>query len=429
MSRILTLSCLLFLTASVWAQEKQDKDVPQEQVPVEERETGDSFVETLGELPGKLVTLPLKIVFKGLSTVASVVDYNALALRVTDALTNEDGTRKVRPIFTPVSGGGLIFIQNYFLREEMRLRAAGSFGTRTRVNFYGGLRDTKLFSPKLGLQVEGFYKRVPDEDFFGIGNNSQKATETNYLHQETNFEIEFISEPFPRTLLAAGFSYSDVNIKDGRDPNHPSLLDSAAVFFDSPVPGLLGAEMGTLLVRMYRDTRNGTGNPTRGGEAYFSYEYAREIRGSDLGYSKFTLDLRRYFELFYQRVLALRVRAEITDNIGAKEIPFYRLGGLGGIEVLRGYRASRFRDKDLLLAGAEYRFPIHPAVDAEAFFEEGRVYSDIFDQFSLKNFKYSYGGGLRIKSRDGNLVALIEIARSSEQLRFYFSLNKGLRKF
>jgi outer membrane protein assembly factor BamA len=349
-------------------------------------------------------------------------------LRVTDVLTNEDGTRKVRPVFTPVSGGGLIFIQDNFLREEMRLRAAGSFGNRTRVNFYGGLRDTKLFSSKLGLQMEGFYKRVPDEDFFGIGNNSQRANETNYLHQETNFEIELVSQPIPRTLFAAGFSYSKVDIKDGRDPNKPSLLDSAAVF-GQPIPGLLGAEMGTLLVRIYRDTRNGTGNPTRGGEAYFSYEYAREIGGSDLGCSKVTLDLRRYNELFYQRVLALRVRAEITDNIGAKEIPFYRLGGLGGIEVLRGYRASRFRDKDLLLAGAEYRFPIHPSVDAEAFLEEARVYSDIFDQFSLKNFKYSYGGGLRIKSRDGNLVALIEIARSREQLRFYFSLNKGLRKF
>ena len=97
-----------------FAQEKEDKEVPPEQLPVEERDTGDSFVENLGELPGDIITLPFKLFFKGVGFVMRVVDYNAIILRVTDWLTSEDEKRKVRLIFTPVSGGGLIFIQDDF---------------------------------------------------------------------------------------------------------------------------------------------------------------------------------------------------------------------------------------------------------------------------------------------------------------------------
>lgn len=427
---LILVSFLLVNQNLILAQEEKEEDVPKEQMPVEDRETGDSVIETIGEVPGKLVSLPLKLFFKGVSKAAGAVDYNAIVLRVTDWLTNEDGTRKVRPIFVPVSGAGLIFIQDNLFRDGMRFRAVGSFGNRTRKYFYGGLRDTQLFSSKFGLQVEGFYKRLPDEDFFGIGNESLKKKETNYLHEESNFEIEILSVPFKKAIFAAGLSYSKVNVKQGRDPSTrtSSLLDSAEVFF-GPVPGLFGAEMWTLLFRMYHDSRNATGNPTKGGEEYFSYEFSRELGGSEFAYRKFTIDLRRYIELFYSRVLALRLQTEITDNLGGKEIPFYRLSGLGGQDILRGYRPRRFRDKDLMLVGAEYRFPIHSSMDGYIFFEEGRVFSNIFDEFTLKDFKYSAGGGLRIRSKERNLVALIEIAKSKEQLRFYFSLNKGLRRF
>jgi len=158
-----------------FAQEKEDEETPKEQIPLEERKTGDSFIENVGELPGDLVTFPVRLVLKGISKTARWIDFQNVYLRVTDWLTNEDGTRKVRPIFMPASGGGLIFIQDNLFREGMKFRASGSSGTRTRRNFYGGLRDTQLFSSKFGLELAGFYKRLPDEDFFGLGNDSRKT--------------------------------------------------------------------------------------------------------------------------------------------------------------------------------------------------------------------------------------------------------------
>ncbi|NIV91833.1 BamA/TamA family outer membrane protein [candidate division KSB1 bacterium] len=432
MIRRISLICLSILWLSfvasdnVLAQDEDDKEPPGEQVPIQERDMGDNFIEILGEVPGKVITLPVSLFFKGLAKAAGFVDYNDIILRITDILTNEDGTRKVRPVFTPVSGGGLIFIQDNLFKNGMNFRAAASFGIRTRRNFYGKLRDTQLFAPKLGLQISGFYKRLPDEDFFGIGNNSFEANQTNYLHDESNFELEFLTGPFGRALIGAGFSLSNVNIQEGKDPNVPTL-DS--LFTANQIPGFSGADMWTLLFRVYRDTRNVTGHPTCGGEAFFSYEYSQQLDGSEFGYSKFTLDVRHYFELFYQRVIALRFRTEITDNIGQNKIPFFRLGALGGSEILRGYRSVRFRDKDLMLGGIEYIWPIHAMASVYGFFEEGRVFTDVFDDFTFNDFKYSVGGGFRIKAPDGTLTAILEFGKSDEQFRINFVLNRDLGSF
>jgi len=348
-----------------FAQEKEDEEIPAEQLPVEERDTGDSFIENLGELPGDIITLPFKLLFEGIGQVTRVIDYNAVTLRVTDWLTSEDEKRKVRLIFTPVSGGGLVFIQDDLFKKGMDFRASGSFGIRTRRNFYGGLRDPQFFSSKFGIEAAGFYSRLPDEDFFGIGNNASKGDETNYLHEESNFKIALISMPSKEVQFSAGLGYSNVNIKEGRDRNHPST-NTFSKFQE--VPGLLGTEMWSLRFNFYRDTRNATGHPTKGGEEYLAYEFANEISGDTLGYRKYTLDVRRYFHLFYDRVIAVRMRVEITDNLQNKRIPFYQLAGLGGPNSLRGYRPVRFRDKDLILAGVEYRWPVHSMAIAYGFF-------------------------------------------------------------
>ncbi len=419
----------VFLAASAnicFSQTEEEDRVPSEQIPVEDRETGDSFIEDVGELPGDIVTFPVRVVFKGISKTARLLDLRKVHLRVTDWLTNEDGTRKVRPVFAPSGGGGATFVQENFFKDGMTFRAHGSFGHRTRRLVYGRLRDPQLFQPGLGLQFTGFHQRMPDEDFFGLGNQSLESNETNYQHEENSFEFSLISTPFKAAQLSIGFVYSNVNIKEGRDRSHPS---TDRFFSTQPVPGLPGAETGSLLFKFYRDSRNATGHPTSGGEELLSFEFAREIKGSSFGYRKYTLDLRRYIDLFYQRVLAVRVRTEVTDKMAGREIPFYRLAGLGGADNLRGYRPVRFRDKDLVLLGAEYRFPIHLYTTVYGFFEEGRVFNNVFDEFAFSDFKYSTGAGLRFRARNGNLTAIFEIAKSREQTKFIFGLNTDLRRF
>ncbi|MFQ5637237.1 MAG: BamA/TamA family outer membrane protein [bacterium] len=406
--------------------EEEQERVPKEQLAVEERKTGDSFVENLGELPGKIATLPLKIFFKGVSKVAGFVDYHHVVLRVTDVLTNEDGTRKVRPVFAPFSGAGLTFKQDGLWNENTQILASATLGIRSRRNVYAHLRNTQFFSSKLGWQLNVSHSRRPDEDFFGIGNFSLQDNQSDYLHEENLYHFELISQPLNNLFISAGLSFSDVDIQEGRDPNVPNLSQK---FIADDVPGFSGVNMWTLTVKIHQDSRNVTGHPTRGHRATFSYLSSRQSGGNQFGYSTFTVDVQQFFELFYHRVLALRFRGEITEKLGQRDIPFYRLGGLGGTDILRGYRPFRFRDKDVLLAGVEYRWPVHNMIAAYGFFEQGRVFTDIFDDFTFKGFKYSAGGGFRFSSKDGGLAAVFEIAKSQEQLRFNFGLNTELRRF
>ncbi len=139
--------------------------------------------------------------------------------------------------------------------------------------------------------------------------------------------------------------------------------------------------------------------------------------------------MQRYVELLYKRVLAVRALTVVTDKMEGREIPFYRLAGLGGADNLRGYRPVRFRDEDLMLFSAEYRFEVNTYAIVYGFFEEGRVFNNIFDDFTFNDFKYSAGGGLRFRARNGNLTAILEIAKSKEQTRFIFGLNTDLRRF
>ena len=99
------------LNTILLSQTDNKDDVPAEQLPVDKRDTGNSFVENLGKAPGKIITFPFYLIFKGVGAAAGAIEYKRAYLRVTDWLTNEEETRKVRPVFTPISGGGLLFME------------------------------------------------------------------------------------------------------------------------------------------------------------------------------------------------------------------------------------------------------------------------------------------------------------------------------
>ena len=109
------------------------------------------------------------------------------------------------------------------------------------------------------------------------------------------------------------------------------------------------------------------------------------------------------------------------------EVPFFLRSQLGGGESLRGYSTGRFSDKDSALATLEYRFPVwrHPSpgethrMDGRIFMDAGRVFSDIFDEFTFENMEVCGGFGLRFSSEE-SFIFRLEIAKSSEQLSVMF---------
>jgi outer membrane protein assembly factor BamA len=418
---------LFVVHGPAFCQTNDEDAVPAEQMPVQERQTGGRFVDKAAALPGKIITFPLVVAFWGSGKIAAVIEDNNLPLKVERKLTSEDGRRKVRPVFSPGGGGGLTFVQKGLLKDALRLTARVSFGKRGRHLFYGRLKDPHFFRPNFGLTFLGLHEVKPDEDFFGIGNDTAGENQAHYRSEETLLDLEILAVPFGQARFGAGITYSDINIENAPVAGVPGL-DS--LFSGQDVPGRQGSRMLTLNARYYRDTRDQIGHPRTGQEAYLAFERSQQIGGNRFGYHRLTIDLRKYLELFYRRVLALQFQTVLTEKIGGRAIPFYQLAGLGGVTNLRGYRPVRFRDQDLLMLAAEYRFPIHPSAVAYGFFQEGRVYQNIVDELpDFDKFKYSFGGGIRITSRDGGLTTVIELAKSKEQIRFILGLNTEFRRF
>ena len=107
-------------------------------------------------------------------------------------------------------------------------------------------------------------------------------------------------------------------------------------------------------VVLTRDTRDRVIAPRRGSLHVLRARVHPEGLGNTYGYTQVRADLRAYVPVARGHVLAVRGLAATTTA----NPPFDELPALGGDEVMRGYFEGRFRDRQMLVLEADYRFPI-----------------------------------------------------------------------
>ena len=90
----------------------------------------------------------------------------------------------------------------------------------------------------------------------------------------------------------------------------------------------------------------------------------------------------------------------MTDPDAGAEVPFYFQPTLGGPDDLRGFRHFRFRDRNILLFQAEYRWEIFTAVDGALFYDIGKV-APRREDFHLSDFERDFGIGFRFGTMNG----------------------------
>jgi hypothetical protein len=117
----------------------------------------------------------------------------------------------------------------------------------------------------------------------------------------------------------------------------------------------------------------------------------------------------------------LHAQTQLSRNDHNNVIPFYMQPILGDsldwlrddvFGVFRGYGPFRYRDNNLLLLNAEYRWEISPALEMALFMDSGRVFPEVSD-FGFSHLKNSGGFGFRFKNR-GSIVARLDLGFSSE---------------
>ena len=107
------------------------------------------------------------------------------------------------------------------------------------------------------------------------------------------------------------------------------------------------------------------------------------------------------------------------EDSGTETVPFYLYPRIGGSATLRGFPLDRFYGRNMLFATIEYRWAIHPTIQAAIFLDEGQIFQHTRD-LNWTNWNRNYGFGFRFLGRTGTLARL-EFATGSEGFSFHIS--------
>lgn len=422
--------CILFIgigqtavaqTESPPAEEEQNSD--SEKTYPEKRKSHETW-ETIVSFPGKLIFFPIKMLFSGIGTAAALIDEGKIIPKVIDIFTSDDGRRSIQPVYSSRTGGGLKFRQRDLLTKESTLELQGTMGIRRRYKYKAAFQGIQIKSA-FYADIIASYQLLSDEKFFGLGNKSDKANESNYAHKQAIAEFALSLKISKKVSAFAQIGYEVSEIQKGRDKNLPSTTDPN-LYREDTLPGLgEQVKFSKLKLAFHYNGKNHPGRPTAGGELRASGSIFNELGGSKFGFRKVSVDISHYINLFYNRILVLRLAGEFNRALSGKKIPFYYLSEIGYRETVRGFKRGRFRANDMILGSLEYRYPIWTYVDAVLFVDAGKVSEDIFEDFSTKDFHVGYGGGMRIWGFKG-MVAKFELGKSKDGIRFYFVLSKAI---
>jgi hypothetical protein len=247
-------------------------------------------------------------------------------------------------------------------------------------------------------EVYGRRFDFPEEAFFGIGPAARRSDESRY--QLSNTVVGAAGGVRPRRWLTVAGRVERLAPKVEPGSGHGGPVHDR--FNPTQIPGLLEQpdfnRYETTLDLNYREPR---GNPRSGGRYLAAYSIYDDRDLGRYNFRRFDLDLQQYLPLFQQRrVIALRAMASVSDADAGQEVPFYFEPTLGGPDDLRGFRQYRFRDRNLLLLQAEYRWEVFTAMDAAIFYDAGKV-SPTRDDLDWDGLETDYGIGVRFGADNG----------------------------
>ena len=308
--------------------------------------------------------------------------------------------------------------------ELLRYRTLGPFDARAR--FVGSLKkyefaELSLESPPPATndffsEVRLRYRNYPQEDFWGLGPDSEQRRRSNYrledvwltgaagLHFRSGFRV------------AAFIGSIEANVGPGKDRKYPS---TEIQFNTTEAPGLdLTPSYWHGGIRVDYDRRDNRDDPASGDLSLFEWTSFKDREAGDFSFNRYEFQYQRFFALSDSRRIAGRARMVLTGTEPGHEIPFYLQPSIGGTDTVRGFNQYRFRSGNSLLFNMEYRQAFLGFFDAIAFADAGSVSVRPSD-LSLKDLRGAVGAGARIRV-GGRVFFGVDVGFSGEDTRLWF---------
>jgi outer membrane protein assembly factor BamA len=282
-------------------------------------------------------------------------------------------------------------------RGALEIWAAGSvkryWATEARLTF------PRLANNHLYLEAWGSHRDYPQENFFGLGPDSNRDDRSDYAIRTNHFGGRAGVRPFARHLLVGGgLEYLEPRLGAGQNDSYP---DVPVLFPPSDVPGIDSQSdfiRSAFFVEVdYREPLYAK----KGGWYRFDFSHYDDRTTNEFTFNRFDADVRQFFGfLAGRRVIATRLFVSTSDTSAPQTMPFFFMPTLGGNDTLRGFREYRFRGPHAILAQAEYRWEIWSGFDGAIFYDAGKV-ADHRSDLNFKDLESDYGIGFRFNTNSG----------------------------
>lgn len=275
----------------------------------------------------------------------------------------------------------------------------------------------RLGGGKLAMMAQARYRRMPQEDFFGIGIDTHNEDRTDFLYEDAAIGITGALRPVEHLSISASVDRITVNVGPGTDSHFPNTENA---FSDDSAPGIdMQPTFRRIGVSVAVDTRDFPGNPRSGFYARAGLESFEDGDLEQFDFTRKEAELQAYLPFNYgHRVFAARLAGTFDSPRTGSRIPFYMMKPLGGAGDLRGFREFRFRDENQVVLNVEYRWEAWIGLDMAIFADFGQVFRNTSD-LSADTLASDYGFGVRFNSERAVFLR-IDIARSVEGTRAFF---------
>ncbi len=390
------------------------------------------------EFPFKVVEFPLYLVGSGLTALAGVADrghWIPWLVYYNEQLNNTG----IYPSFGgqgPNSGTGGTLLLGVPPRD--RSVWANVHGGATVKQYrraqarigYGPAGVEHVEGPAFGVHALGLAEHRAEDEFFGIGRNSRKEARSDFDLDRYQVGGLFAVIPTSHLELEVSGGWERSEAGQGNDDRIP---DIDSTFAPQEIPGF-DVEEDYFSIGASAAWRVGYPHAMeRGGHwASVGYRWNQSDTDGAADFGRFTASAGIDLPFDHRiRSLALSIYYESLRPNGDGEVAFYRLPALGGATNLPSYRADRFRDRDLILGQAEYRYRLwddsrgRSALDASFFLYGGMVARRLSSEFSFDRLQESYGFALSLLTETSRLAHLA-LALGGERTTVRLTFGLGL---
>jgi hypothetical protein len=189
--------------------------------------------------------------------------------------------------------------------------ALAAYSTRGYQRAGAGFTVRRIGGAAVDARVWGQRFEFPQEDLFGLGQDSRIEDRTSYLHESTEVGAQLTWTPGPFDV-SGGLAYLDPRIGPGTDSRFPSAeqrFDAATLPGLTAQPDFLRTDAGAAF-----DWRDNPLHPHAGGRYGLQFSNFDDRDLGQYGFRRVTVDVQQYVPLPNRyRVIALRAAAVMTD--------------------------------------------------------------------------------------------------------------------